>query len=93
MSFFNPNQVVGMFTNKYPCPECGALMNWEDENKEVLICPNCGHEEEFDHYGFTDEEYESLYPTKEEVFGYEDDKDDEYNGETYDEIYGELDND
>ena len=47
-------------------------------------------------YGFTDEEYQALYPTKEEVCGYEDDEDDEddeYNGETYDEVYGELSDD
>ena len=44
-------------------------MFWEDDSEEVLICPSCGHEETSDHYGFTDEEYDNLYPTKEEVCG------------------------
>ncbi len=95
MSFFNLDRILAMFTNQYHCSKCGALMEWEDEHEEVLICTNCGNEETSDHYGFTDEEYESLYPTREEVLGYEDDEedDDEYNGETYDEVYGELSDD
>ncbi len=91
MSFFNDGQIKGMGTGKYPCPKCKTLMEWEDENEEVLICPKCGREESAGHYGYTDEEYESLYPAKEEVSGYDEEgEEDEYNGETYEEVCGEL---
>ncbi len=92
MSFFNNAQRDALLTGRYICSECGELMIFEDENEDTLVCPNCGHDEDSDHYGLTDEEYENLYPTKEEVCGYEDDDDeeDEYNGESYDEVYGEL---
>lgn len=95
MSFFNDAQIKGMFTNEYPCPQCKALMEFEDEWEETLICPSCGYEVSSDHYGFnSDEEYDALYPTKEEVCGYnEDDEEDEYHGETYDEECGELSDD
>lgn len=95
MSFFNDAQIKGMETGLYPCPECEAAMEWEDEYREVLICPNCGYEDTLDRYGFTDEEYEALYPIKDEVCGYDDieDEEDEYNGESYDEVYGELSDD
>jgi Zn ribbon nucleic-acid-binding protein len=69
MGFFNGKHFLAMLTGEYPCPECGTNMFWEDDSEEVLICPSCGHEETSDHYGFTDEEYDNLYPTKEEVCG------------------------
>lgn len=91
MSFFNDAQIKGMNTNHYPCPKCGAAMEWEDEYEEVHICPVCGYEVDSDHYEFReDKEYDSLYPTKEEVCGYDDDIEDDYNEESYDEVYGEL---
>ena len=43
-----------------------------------------------DHYGLTDEEYDALYPTKEEFLGYGEDEGND-SGETYDEVHGELD--
>lgn len=68
MSFFNDAQKDAMITGRYICSECGALMIFEDEYEDVLICPECGHSVEFEHYGFeNDEEYEALYPTKEEI--------------------------
>ena len=97
MSFFNEAQIIGMTTGKYLCPKCGAVMDWENENQDVLICPKCGYDVSLERYGFSDEEYGSLYPTKEEVCGYVDEEDDEdedeYNGESYDEVYGELSDD
>lgn len=95
MSFFNPIQIFGMLTGKHYCPECNSLMEWEDENEDILVCPNCGHSVDSDHYGFkNDSEYDALYPTKEEVCGTDDDdEEDDYNGETYDEVYGELSDD
>lgn len=92
MGFFSLGQILGMFTGRYPCPCCGTKMKWEDDSEETLICPKCGHEEDSDHYGFTDEEYDALYPTKEDVGGYEE-SNDEYNGESYEEVYNELDDD
>ena len=52
-------------------------MEWEDEWEDTLVCPKCGHSMDSDHYGFaSEEEYNAMYPTKEEVCGYEDDDDD-----------------
>lgn len=69
-SFFNEDLVAGLMTGNYICPECGELMVFEDEDAgDILVCENCGHSMELDHYGFTDEEYDDLYPTKEEVDG------------------------
>ena len=54
-------------------------MEFEDEWKDTLVCPHCGHSVDLDRYGFeSDEEYESLYPTREEVLGIEpEDSDDD----------------
>lgn len=67
MSFFNDAQIRGMKTGEYPCEECGSLMDFEDEQRETLICPKCGRSVSFDEYGFTEEEYAALFPTKEEL--------------------------
>lgn len=68
MSFFNDAQRDALLTGRYICIECGALMEFEDEYEEVLICPECGHSVDLEHYGFeNDEAYEALYPTREEV--------------------------
>lgn len=96
MSFFNEKLAEALLTGNYYCSECGALMEFEDEWRDTLVCNNCGNSVDLDHYGFdSDEEYDSLFPTMEEVCGdeYEDEEDDEYNGETYDEVYGELSDD
>lgn len=96
MSFFNPRQLQAILSGNYYCDECGARMEWEDEWEDVLVCPECGFSIDSDHYGFdSEEEYEALYPTKEEVMGYEDEDedDDDEPGEPYDEVCGELDDD
>lgn len=72
MGFFNKMQKLAMITGHYICSECGKSMEFEDEWKDTLVCPHCGHSVDLDRYGFeSDEEYESLYPTREEVLGIE----------------------
>lgn len=94
MSFFNEKRLEAMETGRYYCSKCNHLMEFEDEWEDSLICPSCGHSVDIDHYGVEDDEaYEALYPTKEEVEGSSDDEEADCNGETYDEVYGELDND
>ena len=53
-------------TGVYICPECGKDMTvFEEEG--VLVCEHCGFETDTDHYGFTDDEYEELYPLEEDL--------------------------
>ena len=60
MSIFNEEQIKAMFSREYICHE------WED----TLVCPHCGHSIDLDDYGREgNEEYENLYPTREEVLG------------------------
>lgn len=66
--FFNDKLVEGLKTGIYICPECGEPMIFEDEEIcDILVCENCGFSEELEHYGFTEEQYAALYPTKEEL--------------------------
>lgn len=89
MSIFNEKQVEAMFSRNYICNKCGGKMKFEDEWEDILICPQCGHDIDLEHYGFeNDEEYEAQYPTKENVIEYEEEDD---SGESYDEVCGELD--
>ena len=67
MGFFNKKQINGFKTGIYICDKCGSLMQFEDSNEGVLICKTCGCDISIDHYGFTDDEYENLYPTLDEV--------------------------
>lgn len=56
------------------------------------ICSECGHSIDSDRYGCeSDEEYEALYPTEEEVLGYNEDEDE--SDEIYDEEFDELSDD
>lgn len=90
MSFFNERQIEGFLLGKYVCDECGSQMEFENEAEDVLVCPECGNSMDIDRYGFSsDEEYESLYPLIED----EDDSydEDDFEEETYEDVYGELD--
>lgn len=93
MSTFNDRQIEAMFGGDYICDQCGGKMEFEDEWEDTLVCPACGYSTDVDHYGYSDEEYEALFPTKEEVLSYSDEEDEEYGGETYDEVYDELNRD
>ena len=94
MSIFNQKQIDAMFGGTYICSQRGAAMAFEDEWEETLICPKCGHEVSLDLYGSEDEEdYDALYPTREDILGEEDEWDEDYCGETYDEVCGELSDD
>ena len=45
-------------------------MQFEDEWEDILVYLECGHSVELERYGMEDdEEYEALYPTREEVCG------------------------
>ncbi len=92
MDFMNDDLREAMLSGKYICSKCGELMEFEDEFEDILVCSNCGHSVDLDRYGFDDEEYEQLYLTREEVLGY-DEEELEDDGETYDEVYGELSDD
>ena len=68
MSFFNDAQKDALLTDRYICSKCGARMQFEDEWEDILVCLECGHSVELERYGMEDdEEYEALYPTREEV--------------------------
>lgn len=68
MDFFNEAQVNALITGEYICHKCGALMEFENEWKDILVCPKCGHSVDLEHYGMEDDEdYESLYPKKEDI--------------------------
>ena len=70
--FFNKQVVLGLLTGHYYCDECGALMEFEDEDiRDTLICPKCGYETDLDHYGLSEDEYDALYPTYEKVIAEE----------------------
>lgn len=67
MDIFNSSRVEAMYSGEYVCPICGRLMEFEDDWQTVLVCPNCGESMELDRYGFTDDEYERLYPSEDEL--------------------------
>ncbi|CAK7007374.1 MAG: hypothetical protein EUB_01552 [Eubacterium sp.] len=91
MSSFNETAIKAFVTRKYVCNECGAAMEFEDEWEDVLICPECGHEIESERYGLEDdEEYETLFPTKEEVLGTEEECEKYDAGEKYVEVCDEM---
>lgn len=70
MSFFNDAQKDALLTGRYICSECGAIMQFEDEWEDTLVCLGCGHSVGLEHYGIeNDEEYEALYPTREDICG------------------------
>lgn len=74
MGFFNDILAEALLSGRYICSKCGANMEFEDEWEDILICPECGHSVELEEYGFeNDEDYNALYPTKEEVIGNDED--------------------
>lgn len=67
-SFFNEKRLLAFETGKFICAKCGAEMKFEDKWEERLYCPKCGFKITAERYGFdSDEEYEALYPTLEEL--------------------------
>ena len=101
MGFFNDKVVAALESGDYFCSQCGALMEFEDEKwQDTLICPKCGHAIDYERYGFEDDdEYDALFPTREEVVWYDEDDeededdeddDDEDTGERYREVGDEL---
>lgn len=59
-------------TGKYICPGCGAYMVFEDENRSILVCEDCGESMDIDDYGVEDPGW---FPTLQELMG-DDDNDD-----------------
>lgn len=88
MSIFNEKQIEAMRSGKYICSKCGRVMEFEDEWEDTLVC-SCGHNIGLDEYGCEgDEKYENLY--SDENDGWDEDNQE---GETYDEVCGELEDD
>lgn len=75
MSIFNKKQIEAMLSGNYICNKCGKKMEFEDEWEDTLVCPHCGNSVDLDNYGYEDDEYERLYPTREEVLGIEEEED------------------
>ena len=60
--------------DQYSCYECGAVM---DIVGDVLVCPKCGHSVELEDWSTEPNDYEEYYPSKEEIIGFGDRRDDE----------------
>ena len=45
----------------YICDECGAKMEFEDDDESILLCTKCHKSMPLEHYGLTDEEYYDIY--------------------------------
>lgn len=90
MGFTNGLWHSAFSSRDYICSKCGAIMEFEDEWEDTLVCPECGHDVDIERYGLeNDEDYDALYPPMEP--DEEDGKDEDYTGEVYDEVCGELD--
>lgn len=57
---FNKARTEALISGDYFCPNCGEKMVWEDEDREVLLCENCGESMNSDEYGLSEEEREEL---------------------------------
>lgn len=76
MSIFNKKLIKAMESGTYICAECGKTMEFEDKWEDTLVCPRCGHSVDLDDYGCEgDEQYENLYPTREQILGIADEDD------------------
>ena len=93
MGLFSDLLSAALTTGMYICSKCGTKMEFEDsETEDVLICPNCGHSVDLELYGMENgEDYDSLYPLKEDICECEDNDDSE--NEYYDEVCDELSHD
>lgn len=78
-----------IFEDDYYCGECGAEMELFGD---VLVCPKCGHSVDVEDYVTEYEEVEGWFPTLEELEELENGPKEDI-GETYDEVYNELDPD
>ncbi len=67
MDILNSARIDALYTGEYTCPYCGGSMEFEDEWETVLVCPSCGESIELDRYGYSDDEYDELYPTEDEL--------------------------
>lgn len=61
----NGKRFKAFITGVYICDKCGARM--KQINEDEWYCPACGIDIDTDHYGYSEEEYENLYPTIDEV--------------------------
>lgn len=75
---------------KYICPECGNKLVFEDSSEDFLVCENCGYDVATERYGLTDEEYEAMYPTYDDLYGGYEERDEDDCGEYYEEVFDEL---
>ena len=64
-------------------------MVYEDKWERVLVCPSCGESIDAEYYGLTDDERDELYPTMEDVLGYDDAYRSDESGEYYDPEFDE----
>lgn len=64
MGIFSDALKSALFTGDYICPDCGARMEFEDEEfRDILVCNSCGNSMDLLDYGSTeDERYERLHP-------------------------------
>ena len=64
-------------TGKYICPKCGHEMVVDQEWDDLIWCPNCNYDTDFDGY-ISNENYDDLYdientdPTDEDLMSEED---------------------
>lgn len=67
-----------LWTGNYICSQCGGHMSFTDEYENVLMCEKCFHNIPLERYGAeSDDEFYALYPTKEEICGFDPDDEDE----------------
>lgn len=62
MGYFNDKLSDALKSGEYVCSQCGALMEFENENEDILVCAKCGHSVFLDDYGSEyDGDYDSLF--------------------------------
>jgi len=63
MGYFNDLLSNALKSGRYTCSQCGARMEFEDENEDILICPKCGHSVDLDDYG-SEDDFDDIIPDK-----------------------------